>query len=172
MLRRGERLDGLVSKSDDLSKNAAQFRSKKSTLVSSAVRGIARFLTAEAESTEPSQDKVHALISLQSFEGSWQWENSIFAIMELNASEIERKLDWPSILGKQTGVDIKNTKQRSIVATLVVLAYLNTECLDEKETWELVGDKAMGWAVERIKEIGGNADRGSDELLSLFDGLL
>ncbi|EQL36451.1 hypothetical protein BDFG_01850 [Blastomyces dermatitidis ATCC 26199] len=172
-LKRGERLDGIVSKSDDLAKSANVFARKRSSVVPSAKQKLARFFKSESEPKESKspQDKVHALISHQSFEGSWMWEDNVFAIMDLNASEAEKKLDWAAILGKQSGVGSKDTKQRSIVATLVVLAYLKKKCLDEKDTWELVGDKAMGWAVERIKEIGGNAGQGSDELLRLFDGL-
>ncbi|OJD15441.1 hypothetical protein AJ78_04316 [Emergomyces pasteurianus Ep9510] len=192
VLERGEVLGELVHKSDALGQQAVQFRSKRkravhskemSLLLPAAARGVARFFKADgkkaeteakakAEPAKPSNDKVHALISLQSFEGSWQWDDNVFAIMEFNSSKIEREVDWASILGKQPGVDIKNAKQRSIVATLLVLAYLNKKYLNEKETWELVEDKAMAWAIERIKEIGGNSDRGPEELLSLFDGLL
>ncbi|OAX79952.1 hypothetical protein ACJ72_05725 [Emergomyces africanus] len=180
VLERGERLDSLGHNTDHLSEQAVQFRSQskrsvRSALLPSAARGFARFFNKADESPEPPEplkDKLYALISLQSFEGSWQWDNNLFVVMELNGSEMERKVNWASILGKQTGVDIKNTNQRSIVATLLVLAYLNKNYLGEKEVWELVEEKAMAWAVEKIKEIGGNADRGPDKFLSLFDGLL
>ncbi|PGH18356.1 hypothetical protein AJ79_00422 [Helicocarpus griseus UAMH5409] len=125
----------------------------------------------ERKSAQAPQSAVHELISLQSFDGSWQWNEDVFATMELDASSVEKTLDWSSILGKQAGVDAKDTKQRSIVATLLVMAYLHKRRADEKETWELVGDKAMNWAVQAIGEIGGRTDRSSDELLGLFDGV-
>ncbi|EGC47762.1 von Willebrand domain-containing protein [Histoplasma capsulatum var. duboisii H88] len=175
MLERGERLGGRVDKGNDLTEQAttdSHRKSKKASRAPPGARLIQRFLKTDSGPTAPSQDAVHALIALQSFEGSWQWESNVFAVMELNAADIESKLDWAAILGKRTGIDTKNVKQRSIVATLIVLAYLNKKHLDEKETWELVGEKAMGWAVEGIKEIGGNADGGSDVLLRQFDALL
>ncbi|EDN03258.1 predicted protein [Histoplasma mississippiense (nom. inval.)] len=175
MLERGERLGGRVDKGNDLAEQATTDslrKSKKASRAPPGARLIQRFLKTDSGPTAPSQDAVHALIALQSFEGSWQWESNVFAVMGLNAADIESKLDWAAILGKKTGIDTKNVKQRSIVATLIVLAYLNKKHLDEKETWELVGEKAMGWAVDGIKEIGGNADGGSDVLLRQFDALL
>ncbi|KAK2783094.1 hypothetical protein FQN52_000435 [Onygenales sp. PD_12] len=126
--------------------------------------------TAPPRQPELPENKVRALISLQSFEGSWKWNDALFGIMELSALGVERKLDWASVLGMGTGVNSKDTKQRSIVATLLVVAYLQEKWAGEKETWELVAEKAMGWAVEEIRKIGGNgAEKKGEELLGAFD---
>ncbi|ODH27543.1 hypothetical protein ACO22_04177 [Paracoccidioides brasiliensis] len=179
VLQRSERMDDLSAQSDSLAQSAASFRRsgarghaaqpehKKAAYVPTG----AAYGPGQTGLAHSSQDKVHALISLQSFEGSWQWDKNLFSILDLDSSAVERNLNWAYILGIQGGIDTKNTKQKATVATLLVLAYLNKKWADERETWELVGDKAMTWAMERIREIKGHADRESDELLSLFEGI-
>ncbi|KAK2808681.1 hypothetical protein FQN50_004546 [Emmonsiellopsis sp. PD_5] len=127
---------------------------------------------APPQEPELPKNKVRALISLQSFEGSWEWNDALFGIMELSAFGVERKLDWASVLGMGTRLNSKDTKQRTIVATLLVVAYLHKKWAAEKETWELVAEKGMGWAVEEIRKIGGSAaGKKGEELLGAFDAV-
>lgn len=106
------------------------------------------------------EDKVHAVISLQLFEGSWEWTDRIFKIMNIQPKSVE-SLDWSTILGMSTasGLDKGDSNIRNIIATFLVALYLDTKWAEEKETWELVYDKAMGWVDSATTNLGGDISK-------------
>lgn len=114
-------------------------------------------------------NKVHELISLQAFDGSWVWHDFLFKIMDLPPDDVERKLDWSAIFGDQSVENKKDEEKRRVVATLVVVSYFHTKWLSEKETWELLCDKAVDWATKKIGDMGGSKQRSREEWLKLFD---
>ena len=73
-------------------------------------------------------EKVHALISLQNFEGSW--------------SATDAKI--PRIMGFEIPKAPKGVDDQTWV-TLLVTAYLEVNCIAEEGTWGLVAEKAKGW---------------------------
>ena len=78
--------------------------------------------------TKSVSERVHSLISLQKFEGSWSAKDSeIFCIMALEVPKAPE------------GVDEK------IWVTLLVTAYLEIKCATEEGTWGLVVEKAKDW---------------------------
>jgi hypothetical protein len=115
------------------------------------------------------QDKVHELISLQSFDGSWEWKYDLFKIMDLQPEDVKAKLDWDAIFGKQDAGNKTDDQQQRVVATFVVVSYLHTKCSGRKETWELLCDKAVNWATKKIGEMGGPTGRSLDEWFKIFD---
>ncbi|KAI1295115.1 von Willebrand factor type A domain-containing protein [Xylaria venustula] len=75
-----------------------------------------------------SEEKLHALIRLQKFDGSWEWGQNLLDI---------------------TGADLSKSKtevlENAITATALAVAFLRTQLAHEAEAWELVEEKAVRW---------------------------
>ncbi|KAI1131424.1 von Willebrand factor type A domain-containing protein [Nemania abortiva] len=81
--------------------------------------------SARLQATASVEEKMHALIRLQKFDGSWEWDQ---AVLDL------------------TGADPSKAKRRnSIEATALVIAFLQIRVAQEADSWELVVDKAKSW---------------------------
>ncbi|PGH02151.1 hypothetical protein AJ80_08913 [Polytolypa hystricis UAMH7299] len=126
----------------------------------------------ETHST-PHNNTLYDLISLQSFEGEWDWSDKVFKLMGLKAADVQTKLNWASILGFQEGdVKEKDAAQRTLIATLLVVAFFKKKFQNDAETWELVGEKAMGLVSQRVQAMGGSIVGREEEVMRLFDGLV
>jgi hypothetical protein len=113
---------------------------------------------------------VHAVISQQQFEGSWDWTLAIFSTMGITAADVER-LDWAAILGMPASSDGKvDLKLKKIIVTLAVAAFLQRRCSQEKETWDLIFEKAMTWIEGAVAGVGGSG-KGEAERLAPFASL-
>ncbi|KAI0403512.1 von Willebrand factor type A domain-containing protein [Xylaria palmicola] len=75
-----------------------------------------------------SEEKMHALIRLQKFDGSWEWGQPLLDI---------------------TGADLYKAKasmrKDSVSATALAIAFLQVCVAHEADSWELVVDKATSW---------------------------
>ncbi|KAI0972960.1 von Willebrand factor type A domain-containing protein [Xylaria arbuscula] len=75
-----------------------------------------------------SEEKLHALIRLQKYDGSWEWGQNLLDI---------------------TGADLSKSKtqvlENAINATALAVAFLQTRLAHEVEAWELVEEKAVCW---------------------------
>ncbi|CAO1604662.1 hypothetical protein XANCAGTX0491_008205 [Xanthoria calcicola] len=89
---------------------------------------------------ETDNDKVHAMIEMQDFDGWWEPNEQLTQIMGLSNAigPPQRSKEW---------------------VTVLVLKWLDTKMAAEKDVWELVADKAKGWleglglGVDRLMEI-------------------
>ena len=104
------------------------------------------------------ENKVHALIALQQFEGWWELTEDLLRIMGIKAVDVE-SLDWAAILGTASCANLRDELARKIVATLLVALYLDVKWPEEKETWELVHDKAVRWADAAVAQFGGDVSK-------------
>ncbi|KAF2109629.1 von Willebrand factor type A domain-containing protein [Lophiotrema nucula] len=100
----------------------------------------ARFLNVEAEvededDAEESDARplLQRLIGAQSFEGSWKIADLDFTAMGINKS-------------KRPGVKDDD----KVLATAIVVRYLELKMADEEETWELVVEKARAWVEDQL----------------------
>lgn len=119
----------------------------------------------QAQAQQP-ENKVHAVISQQLFEGSWDWTPAILSTMGISDADVDR-LDWAAILGADSAaIDKSNARIRKIIITLAVAAYLQRRLGAEKETWELVYEKALTWVRAAVAEVGGNASKPDSERLA------
>lgn len=95
------------------------------------------------------QTQLEKLISLQSFEGFWEWGEKLL---------------------EAVGVSEENTAQENLVpgklvATMLAVAYLRNMLRNEEESWELVVEKAEEWArtnsgdEETLAELAASAER-------------
>ncbi|KAI1419906.1 von Willebrand factor type A domain-containing protein [Xylaria sp. FL1777] len=96
---------------------------EKKTRSSSPSRRSARLQTKACD-----EEKLHALIRLQKFDGSWEWEESLLDITGANLSKAKTPI-----------------RQNSIVATALAIAFFRTRLAHEAGAWELVVDKADCW---------------------------
>ncbi|KAG0012461.1 hypothetical protein BGZ80_011715 [Entomortierella chlamydospora] len=158
ILERGEKLESLSSKSDDLSISSMAFNSsaKKSkrssgfgSLFSKPSISSSRNKSEASESKKTSEikkasskpalsgSKLEILVELQTFEGCWEWEEQLFSCINILLAQAEK-------MAKDNGWDQK------VVATALAIAYFEKKLAKEKDTWELVTDKAKGWLEGQI----------------------
>ena len=84
---------------------------------------------------ETDQDRMHELIALQAFDGSWKWTERLFSVVGMEEQKVKAAL---------AGFD------EAVAATMLVVAFLEGKMSDEEEVWEMVVEKAKGWLEERV----------------------
>ncbi|KAK3949384.1 von Willebrand factor type A domain-containing protein [Pseudoneurospora amorphoporcata] len=85
-------------------------------------------------------EPLEALVNLQQFDGSWSWSQQLLDILGQSQSTEERY-----------GVSVPNT---NILATALVLAYLEVKLADEEDEWEILADKAREWLRSELASSG------------------
>lgn len=83
------------------------------------------------------EEKMHELIALQSFDGSWKWGEGLFQMLEIEQKKLRAVL---------TGL------QEEVMATLVAVAFLEGRVAAEEGVWEMVVEKAKGWLAAKVGE--------------------
>ncbi|EFW18116.1 hypothetical protein D8B26_004966 [Coccidioides posadasii str. Silveira] len=117
--------------------------------------------------------KFHQLILCQSFEGSWEWKRQIFDIIETDSETLKGKVDWSMTLGiGQDDIDKEDENLQTIVMTLAAIAYLNKKWGGDRETWELVGEKAMNWVNAKLAAMGGQPLESQQAVLDRFQSAI
>jgi Vault protein inter-alpha-trypsin domain/von Willebrand factor type A domain len=83
----------------------------------------------------PDEEKMHELISLQTFDGSWKWAERLFEVLGLEGQKVKAAL-----------VDL----EEAVMATLLAVAFLEGKMSAEEGVWEMVVEKARGWLEGRV----------------------
>lgn len=151
VLERGEHLDTLTDKSASLSSQSKMFcgaASKQRSGFGGLFGGRAKSVNisrkeeqAKEKKSIPSGPKLDVLIELQTFEGFWEWDAALFAIIsvsEKQAEQVETQIGY----GKQA------------VATALAVVFFERKLKSEKDAWELVVEKARGWLEGNVGEDG------------------
>jgi hypothetical protein len=76
---------------------------------------------------------VRAFVDLQCFDGHWEWHDAFYAFF---TSEI--------VVMKNAGA-----QEDSLLATVLVLAWLKTSAVQYFDLWEMVADKGDGWLLTK-----------------------
>ncbi|KAF4991541.1 hypothetical protein FGRMN_7744 [Fusarium graminum] len=92
---------------------------------------------------------LQALTSLQSFSGSWSWSADLERVLGVTAATMN-KLEIPSVVKDHAEKD-------SILATACAVLFFKKKLSDERDTWEMLVEKAEGWLEDNIGE-GGVSD--------------
>ncbi|KAK8079385.1 von Willebrand factor A domain-containing protein 5A [Apiospora hydei] len=106
----------------------------------------------------PTQPKptLSSLVLLQSFEGSWPWSQELCSAMQWDEASLTSSFqaDFAAKYGDEGGSVGQNP---DVIATICVIAWLRKECAGEKDSWELVVDKALAWLAVQLpgKDIEG-----------------
>ncbi|RWQ99385.1 von Willebrand domain-containing protein [Paecilomyces variotii] len=116
-----------------------------------------------APSAPGDTDKVHQIIGLQAFEGSWDWTTQLLQILGIDHAKVEPKLEEELNaasekygLGNHEDPFFDNTISR-LLATLLVRTFLEEKASDRKEIWELVDKKAAKWLEQTLQSMGPDA---------------
>ena len=93
------------------------------------------------------EDRMHALIALQEFDGSWKWESRLWTVLGMDEVKLKSICKLAGVLD-----------DGKIQATIAALAFLQTKARAEKEVWEMIIEKAMGWLngkvdAEQLKKV-------------------
>ncbi|KAG0012095.1 hypothetical protein BGZ80_000209, partial [Entomortierella chlamydospora] len=81
--------------------------------------------------------KLDILVDLQTFEGFWEWQENLFSCINVNPEQAEK-------LAKDNGLGFR------IVATALSIVFFEKKLAEEKDTWELIVEKAKTWMEEQI----------------------
>ncbi|KAF4461133.1 Vault poly [Fusarium albosuccineum] len=87
---------------------------------------------------------MQALTTLQKFSGSWSWNADLERVLGIKATTL-------STLALPTGVD-GHTEKNDILATACAVMFFKTKLQSEKDTWEMLVEKAEGWLDEKVGE--------------------
>jgi hypothetical protein len=85
--------------------------------------------------TGPTLPPLQALVALQLFEGSWQWKSELLSILGLERKAVETTVPKMDM---------------AVLATALAVRFLETKLADEKDSWELVVEKARQWIEEKV----------------------
>ncbi|CAO2650129.1 Nn.00g014210.m01.CDS01 [Neocucurbitaria sp. VM-36] len=91
---------------------------------------------APASTTQTNEQLVHHLISLQTFEGSWDFDKALISSIQSASINLDQSLINREI---STGVNKKH------LATALVVAVFEAKLAEFRGSWELVVDKAKEW---------------------------
>lgn len=98
------------------------------------------------EDTESLQPTLSRLVLLQSFDGSWPWAQELFSAMQWNEMTLNSK--WTAAVASKYGGDDLGHSQ--VIATACVVAWLRKEAAGEKDSWELLVEKALAWLEAQL----------------------
>lgn len=84
-------------------------------------------------------EKMHALIELQNFDGSWELSSQLLKLIGVTEEELAR-------IFADKGID----ERKALTATVVAIAFLEAKVTDEEDVWEMVVEKAKGWLIGKV----------------------
>ncbi|KAK0716073.1 von Willebrand factor type A domain-containing protein [Lasiosphaeris hirsuta] len=98
----------------------------------------------------PPSDPLEAIVMLQAFTGSWAWDGGkLLRVLGLDATELAAKAQ---ALASQLGAVFSSGTD--LLATAVVLAYLEAKQAAKKDEWEMLADKAKDWMAAELSAKG------------------
>ncbi|KAK4117120.1 VIT-domain-containing protein [Canariomyces notabilis] len=103
----------------------------------------------------PGDDKLSPIVALQTFAGSWDWDDNLLDLLHIDADS-----DLPA--AAQEVVDQLGGKSDTL-ATALVLVHLELRLADMKDQWEMLAEKARGWLQDELLKEG---KFGLDEFLA------
>ncbi|CAH0017883.1 unnamed protein product [Clonostachys rhizophaga] len=118
---------------DDGEQADSETGSPDKRVTSDGLESPARKRTKRTATIDPS-NKLQALISLQTFSGTWLWGSSLEKVLGITA---ERVLSM-----KLPASVLKHARKEDILATVCAVAFLKKFYPGDKESWEMLVDKA------------------------------
>ncbi|KAL2024242.1 hypothetical protein VTK56DRAFT_9398 [Thermocarpiscus australiensis] len=87
--------------------------------------------------------KLDSIVALQSFTGAWRWSDELLQLLEL---------DKEQTTARATSLQLGGASD--VLATALVLAYLELKLADQRDEWEMLADKARGWLQDELRREG------------------
>lgn len=113
-----------------------------------------------------SKTPLEKLVSLQTFAGSWKFNDELLRILGLDPDTICQKID--AYLGAMDGGREQFTdleKWYNVLATYLVGGFLETEASESMDEWELVKLKGVDWARKQLEIMGSKDKQAITEIL-------
>ncbi|CAG8892913.1 unnamed protein product [Penicillium egyptiacum] len=105
--------------------------------------------------------RMHELIQLQTFEGSWMWDQALFELLGHDSSAIKNKLvSLYSRANRTTEYGFSRDEQR-VQATLLALAWLVKKQSRSRGVWELVHAKGSEWVRLELRRMQNHGSPGA-----------
>lgn len=92
------------------------------------------------------EEKMHRIIALQNFDGSWNLNDALLALLGVTRDELCNRLK--EIFQGQTSMSQSLTDK--VQATAAAAVFLEVKVQEEKDVWEMVVEKAKGWIKTAI----------------------
>ncbi|KAI9819497.1 MAG: hypothetical protein M1827_006945 [Pycnora praestabilis] len=86
-------------------------------------------------------DRLHLIIALQNFDGSWELDQALCKCIGTTAEVAEAEM--PAASSTQ---HIAQANRKRVWATILAIIFLEKNLAKEKDTWELVVGKARSWS--------------------------
>ncbi|KAF9405729.1 hypothetical protein BGZ76_006492 [Entomortierella beljakovae] len=87
------------------------------------------------------ESKLEVLFDTQMFRGFWQWNQVLFTCINVELAMAEKLVT-------------KHKWAKSVLATALVVVFLELKLPEDKGSWELIREKATNWLLERIGQDG------------------
>lgn len=104
--------------------------------------------------TKTPQMRMHELIDLQTYEGSWRWSNQLFELLECNMNSTTNRLaTMYRSVNRQVETGFPHGDEAAVLATLLAMGWLQKKHPGLRAVWELVHEKASGWVRLQLKKM-------------------
>jgi hypothetical protein len=91
---------------------------------------------------QPISPRTEALIDIQTYEGSFELDSTLAALLGVSMPDLEAKLATFAML---RGGSLSEEQKRKVWATVFAIKVFETQLARERDVWELVVDKAWAW---------------------------
>ncbi|KAK8091342.1 von willebrand domain containing protein [Apiospora phragmitis] len=88
-----------------------------------------------------------SLVLMQSFEGSWPWSQELLSLLQRKEATLASA--WAAAFSAKYGGEAAS-QSREVIATTCVVAWLRKKSADQKDSWELLVDKALAWLAAQL----------------------
>ncbi|CAI7587325.1 unnamed protein product [Penicillium viridicatum] len=98
--------------------------------------------------------RIHELIRLQTYDGSWMWSNELFELLECNMKSTTNRLAtlYQSV-NRRVEKGFPHGDEATVLATLLAMAWLCKKHSGSKAVWEFAHIKASGWVQLELKKM-------------------
>jgi Vault protein inter-alpha-trypsin domain/von Willebrand factor type A domain len=100
--------------------------------------------TSKHSSAMSEQEKMHELILLQNFDGSWDLGAALFAILGV------KKETLAAVFTEEFKAKLAGVMSEKVQATIAAIVFLEVRVRGEKEVWEMVVEKARAWVEGQV----------------------
>lgn len=95
----------------------------------------------EEEKTEPlPAERFSAIVALQSFSGFWKWSPALLKLLGFTESAVDQALS-------------SSGATKDAKATAVAITFLRMKLEDERESWDMMEEKAIAWLEDELGEV-------------------
>ncbi|KUM64861.1 hypothetical protein ACN42_g2200 [Penicillium freii] len=104
--------------------------------------------------TKTPQMRIHELIRLQTYDGSWMWSNELFELLECNMKSTTNRLAtlYQSV-NRRVEKGFPHGDEATVLATLLAMAWLCKKHPGSRAVWEFAHIKASGWVQLELKKM-------------------